>query len=199
MSTLKYDSHYFARLISNVASPPVWMLATAVLAILATPGTSIWIYLLAYAIPVILLPSLYIVYLFNIGQVTDLHMKRREERIRPMMVSIACSLIALVGLFYSLAPRFLVLVAAAITCQLIGFILITTFWKVSLHTTAAVTCIIMAYWFNSTLAYLLLPLLGLVVWARIRLQYHTVGQVAGGILLGTGTLGMALLLFASEI
>ena len=195
MSTLRLNGEWIANFISNVASPPVWLLGTAVFTALATQQANAWLYVLIYSIPVILFSTLFIFILYYQGIISDLHVKSREERVKPMFAIAAASIVSSIGLSFSNAPSFLILVAAAISAQLLGVALLTTFWKVSLHTTTASACIIMAYWFSPWLGLLLIPILIAVVWARMFLNYHTTAQVSGGIFLSLGTLGLGLLLF----
>ncbi|MEM7336179.1 MAG: hypothetical protein AAF490_29125 [Chloroflexota bacterium] len=196
MSTSRLDYQWLANFISNVASPPVWMMGTAVFAALATAQANAWLYILIYSLPVILLSTAFIFILYYQGIISDLHVKSREERVKPMFAIAFASILSSIGLSFSNAPSFLVLVAIAISAQLLGVALLTTFWKVSLHATTASACIIMAYWFSPWLGLLLIPILIAVVWARLWLQYHTPGQIAGGIVLSLVTLGLGLLLFA---
>lgn len=192
----KLDSDYMAKVISNVGSPPVWMLGTAVFTTLATQNQSAWVYLMWYALPIILLPTLYTVYLFKIGSISDLHIKKREERIKPMFATMLATLGATIGLNFTDAPVFIVLIAIAISCQMIGMALLTLSWKISLHSTSATTCVIMGYWLNPVVGLVLFPLLIAVIWARLHLKYHTIGQIAGGIILSTATVGTALYIFS---
>ncbi len=195
MSTTRIDAKWIANLVSNIASPPVWMMGTAVFAALATRQANAWLYILIYALPVILFSTLFIVFLYRQGIISDLHVKSREERVKPMFAIALSSVLSTIGLAFSNAPSFLILVAIAISAQLLGVALLTTFWKVSLHTTTATACIIMAYWFSPWIGLLLIPILIAVVWARLRLQYHDPAQISGGILLSLFTLGLGLLLF----
>lgn len=184
---------YWAHVISNVASPPVWMLGTAVLTMLAAPEPNAWVYLVAYAMPTILIPTFYIIYLYRTGKLSDLHVKKREERVKPMIVIAISAALSFFVLLFTSPPTIIAAVGLTMTAQFIGIALITIFWKVSLHTTSAATCVLMAYWVFPWLGLLLFPVLIAVIWARIKLTYHTYGQVAGGLLLGSSTLGTALI------
>lgn len=195
MSTKLSGSDYWAAFISNVASPPVWLLATAVLATLSVNLPEAWLYLLLYVLPIVLLATLYILLLWQKGIITDLHLRRREERVRPMIAIALATLLSTLVFFFTPAPRFLVLVALAVMFQLVCVALLTTFWKVSLHTTTATACVIMAYWFDPLVCLLLVPVLTAVIWARLHLRYHTPGQIVGGMALAAGTIGVALLFF----
>ncbi len=191
----RIDLQWIANFISNVASPPVWSLGTAVFPALATQKANAWLYILIYALPVILFSTLFTFILYQQGIISDLHIKSRKERIKPVFAIALSSALSTIGLSFSRAPGFLVLVAIALSIQLAGVALLTIFWKVSLHTTTATACIIMAYWFSPLVGILLIPLLIAVMWARLRLQYHNVAQIAGGIILSLGTLGLGLLIF----
>ena len=65
------------------------------------------------------LPTLYIVYLYRQGRVSDPHLNVRSERFRPLVAALLTSPLSL-GLLYSAsAPRLLVLLAALNLIQLV--------------------------------------------------------------------------------
>jgi hypothetical protein len=115
---------------------------------------------------------------------TDRHMRVRQQRPVPFLAAIASFLAGLALLVAMGAPRQLVaLVVAMLTC-LAAALLVTLWWKLSLHTAAASgTAAILVLSFGPLLI-LALPAVGLVAWTRIRLGDHTLAQTLAGAALG---------------
>jgi membrane-associated phospholipid phosphatase len=129
-------------------------------------------------------PTLYVVWLLHRGEVTDFHLRVREQRIKPLTLTVITTLGAWLMLIVNHAPYLLVSVATAGMAIILLLLLVTSRWKISGHTTAI-----------SGLAMLCCVLLGpaatpvalgvpLVAWARVRLHRHTVAQTIAGAALG---------------
>jgi hypothetical protein len=115
---------------------------------------------------------------------TDRHVRVRQQRPVPFLAAIASFLAGLALLVALGAPQPLIaLVVAMLTC-LAATMLVTLWWKLSLHTAAASgTVAILVLTFGPRLI-LALPMVALVVWSRIRLGDHTLAQTAAGAALG---------------
>jgi hypothetical protein len=115
---------------------------------------------------------------------TDRHVRVRQQRPVPFLAAIASFLAGLALLVTLGAPRQVVaLVVAMLTC-LAATLVVTLWWKLSLHTAAASgTVAILVLTFGATLL-LALPMIALVAWARIRLGEHTPAQTLAGAALG---------------
>ena len=120
------------------------------------------------------------------GKDLDLELNRRADRVLPLGMTIAG--VAVVGLvmwrWKGIGSHVYTDVAAAVCFAV--FWVITTRWKVSLHS-LAVSLVLSALFFLLDVgpAYLpLLLLLPLVVWARLHLRFHDLGQTLVGILIG---------------
>lgn len=93
----------------------------------------------------------------------------------------------ILGLLYGFdAPRAVTALVTAMLAVLLALLAITFFWKVSVHSavaSAAVAVAVLTSVFGpGTLV--LVPLVALIAWSRVRLRCHTVGQVAVGALVG---------------
>jgi hypothetical protein len=186
----------WARLVSNVLSPPViWGFLAFPIAFrdAASPDEAL-LWALTYCLMVCVLPAVYIGFMVWRGHITDLHMEVRKQRIRPFLVSLigtglAWGLLRLMG-----APPLLPLFAVVSFVLLGTMLLVTTVWQISMHAmsiTVAVVATGALYGLGPAL--LVSPLIPVVGIARLKLHRHTLAEVIAGGLLGAGV--TALLLF----
>jgi membrane-associated phospholipid phosphatase len=118
------------------------------------------------------------------GRFTDHHVGVRQQRALPMLMGIASVLIGLGLLVVFRAPRQLVALVAAMTVGLSVSLLVTLWWKVSVHTAvAAGAAVVLVLVFGPALL-AVWPLVGLIGWSRVTLGDHTPAQVVVGALLG---------------
>lgn len=130
------------------------------------------------------LPTLYIVYLYHRGRVSDPHLNVRSERFRPLVAALLTSSLSL-GLLYSIsAPRLLVLLAALNLIQLVLFLGITLRWKISAHCTAVASLAVLGFYLLGLTCSWLLAVVPVMAWARIYLGCHTPAQTMAGAILG---------------
>jgi hypothetical protein len=115
---------------------------------------------------------------------TDRHVRIRQQRPVPFLAAIASFLAGLALLVALGAPRQLVaLVVAMLTC-LAATLLVTLWWKLSLHTVAASGTVAVLVLTFGPLLIVAVPVVGLVAWSRIRLDDHTLAQTLAGAALG---------------
>jgi hypothetical protein len=142
-----------------------------------------------------LIPFAYIIRGVRRRRFTDHHVSVREHRPVVLVVGITSVLIG-IGLLVVLgAPRDLVALVGAMAIGLISSLLVTLFWKISVH--AAVTAgavVVLILVFGPSLAWLGL-VVALVAWARVAIGDHTPAQAMAGILLGATVAGTAFPLF----
>ncbi|MEX1051852.1 MAG: hypothetical protein WEC83_00475 [Patescibacteria group bacterium] len=127
----------------------------------------------------------------------DIDITKREDRIVPLMLA---SLGALFG-GYLIATRLqndnLLLMSNILVAMLVSLTIITSQWKISLHsaTYAALTTLLTIF----AAPYFAVLYVGLLAigWARITLRQHTMAQVIGGSLIGVGITTAITLLFRS--
>lgn len=178
--------HRFARLATEVLSPiPV---AGVLLIVVAIQSASSVVLGIEWALLGVLftsvLPFTYLSWAVGRQQLTDRHVKLREQRPRTLLVGIGLVIIGLVLLAVLGAPRPVIALLAAIIAGLVIALAVTLVWKISLHAAgAAGTVVILALVFGPVwLA--LSPLVGLVGWARVELGDHTTTQVSAGAVIG---------------
>ena len=135
---------------------------------------------LLYLIFSMIIPSIYIHTLFRKKVINDLHIPDKEDRIKPLIITIVSNVAGLSILYVLKAPLFLKAMSLIIIISTFVLGTITYFWKVSMHT-AWITFIVVT--FNvlfGKLMLLLVPLIPIVGWARVRIKRHTVNQVISG-------------------
>jgi membrane-associated phospholipid phosphatase len=140
-------------------------------------------------------PTLYIVWLVQRGEVSDLHLRVRAERIRPLLVSLATGAASLAVLHFAGAPRLFVLLAALNLVQLAIFLCITLRWKISAHCAAAAGLTVLGWNLLGDGGAFIAPIVPLIAWARVYLSRHTPSQTVAGTALGTGLWIAALLVY----
>ncbi|MFA5926614.1 MAG: hypothetical protein WCT32_02005 [Patescibacteria group bacterium] len=134
----------------------------------------------------IIIPLAYIFREVRAGRISDMHIRIREQRIKPFLVSIGSTLMLLV-IYYTLGvPRELLAMLAAILANGIIFLFITRYWKASIHLAALAGTITMTSLLVDQKITLIFVLLPIVAWARMRRNRHTLWQTAVGSLISLG-------------
>lgn len=177
----------FARIYSNVISPPV-MFAVVGLAfgLYELPGWTGFLWAAVYGLLVSLAPILVVVYLLQTGRIAELHMSNTRERSIPYL-----SAVLFAGIAYGLiagfnGPELLRCLALFNVIELTFLAIINHFWLISLHTTGAMATAVLIIFVFDWLAGLLvgIPLILSVCWVRLFLKRHSLAQVIAGLLLG---------------
>jgi membrane-associated phospholipid phosphatase len=114
---------------------------------------------------------------------TDMDVSKREQRPLLFFLSIVCSTLYLLTLFALQAPYLLIIVTSGVILGIIVLSIINRHVKASIHVATLMSLVLTialgygGYW------YLLLLLVPLVGWARLRTKRHTLTEtIAGGIL-----------------
>ena len=130
-----------------------------------------------------LIPFVSFWYLVKKGKISSFEHEKREERPVIYAAITVCWLIASFILYVLNAPMPILLLILASAIIGIGFTLITTRWKISIHTALFTTFTLWAILiFGWQASWLIIPLV-LVMWARHKLKYHTIRQLLAGIVL----------------
>ena len=184
---VQYETHLWAHIVSLIISPPlvwtVWVLAVTVPP--ASDRGAALIFAGLFALSVCILPMCFVAYMVRIGKIGDMHMRQSSERYVPYSIAIvAGSLNLLIALHFEASPV-IALVTLVSIIELSIILLGTFFSHISLHA-MAITSIVAAtaivYDLGAALAYV--PLLLLVVLARLVLKRHTPLQIMQGTLIG---------------
>jgi len=127
-------------------------------------------------------PYLYIWFLYKKKKINDMHISEKEDRIKPLVVSCISYIIFFIILYVLEGPLFLKSIFAVIIVSTIILTIITYFWKICLHASGITFMVITFNILFGKWMLLMIPLIPLIGWARVRIKKHTVGQV----ILGTG-------------
>lgn len=179
-----------ARLFSNVVSPPV-MFAVLGLALALHAADTIWAGLAwaaVYGFFVALAPILFVLQLLQRGRIVELHMSDTRERHLPYLVAVLMSLLVLALILLLDGPALLFCLSLFNVITLVVLGIVNVRWLVSFHATAVSAFVtIVGLVFGPVTGLLLSPVVPLVVMVRLYLRRHTVAQMIGGLLLGTGS------------
>lgn len=138
----------------------------------------------------IAIPFAFILWGVRRQRFTDHHIRLREQRPQALAVGIASGLVGLLLLVVLGAPRELIALVVAMAAGLVIALLITFFWKMSIHVASVAGAIaVLVLVFGPPLV-VLVPLLALVGWARVQLNDHTPAQVAIGAAVGASVAGV---------
>jgi len=183
----------FAYVVSQVGSPPVLTsLAAAVTASVLSTSRA-WAWAGVYVSIAILTPLLYLVWLVRRGQVTDLDVQLRRQRIGPLVFTSVCAGVAWLVLVLGAAPSLMVTLGSAVLLEMVVIFAITLCWKISVHSAAAAGVSTLVWSLLGTPLPLLIAV-PLIAWSRVRLGRHTLAQTIAGALLGTAVFTTAFFL-----
>jgi membrane-associated phospholipid phosphatase len=127
----------------------------------------------------------------------DIDITKREDRIVPLMLASLGALFGSYLVFSRLNNQNLYLMSVILVALLVSITIITSQWKISLHSTTFTALTTLLVTFGSPYFAFLYLLLFFVGWARVYLKQHSLAQVTVGAALGT-TLTVAMtLLFRS--
>lgn len=173
----------FAALISYFFSPPLLLIASIYLYLVGhgfTVNEALTRTALMTAFTVIPFLAILIV-MKRKGYISDYDLRKREERPLAMLFALACTLVAVV-LVYFTGPPLLLNIALVFFVWIALFSTITLFWKISAHSAAATLFTLVALP-QSKVQVLGIVMIALVCWSRIYRKNHTLYQVVGGFFL----------------
>ena len=173
-----------AQLISQIGSPPLITLTGA--AFLFFTASMSWLPFIAFVFFSVLLPLGFVVWLLQKGVIGDMHMQHRRDRIKPLIATCLCNAVGLVLLSQFNGAEILVQFAQVQCVIAILFLLITPWFKISLHSASA--AVLFALMIQLT-PHVLPPamMLMFICWSRVFLKRHTPLQVFAGCVLGSLT------------
>jgi membrane-associated phospholipid phosphatase len=182
--------------IKQIGSPPVTAIVGFVLVGFLLSTATAWLWVLCYGLLTVAVPSLYVLVLYQRGMVSDIHLRIRTERIRPIFVTLAAAVTVWILLAAGDGPALLIALAGANAAQTVLFFAITLRWKISAHTASAATLAVLAAWGLVSIAAIPIVLsVPLIAWSRVRLEDHTPAQTVVGAVLGSLIFTIALLFY----
>ena len=183
----KLPNYTWARAVSDLVSPPVvWALLVIPVALqYSRTPTEALLWSALYSLFICGIPIGFVAYMVKIGRISDIHMKERRERLRPLLLTIICTIIVWWLLRTWNAPPALPLLALISLIQITIIALITMVWQISMHMMSiAGATIATGIIFSVGAGLLLVPLVPLVGAARLKLKRHTPAQVIAGTIIG---------------
>ena len=180
----------FARVYSNVVSPPTMFAVLGIaVALYERPGWDGLLWGVGYGLMVSLAPILFVLYLLQTGRIAELHMSNTKERFMPYVSAVFCTTVMLVIAWWWQGPALLFGVLVFNLIELIALMLITLYWLISMHTTAAMATAVWIFliwgnWWGMAIGF---PLIFSVSYVRLFLRRHTMSQVLAGLALGAMT------------
>ncbi len=184
------DESLWAHAVSLLLSPPVvwaiWVYATSLLR--SSNRSSALGFASLFVLSICVAPMLFVAYKVRNGKISDMHMRESNERYIPYSIAIVAGMATgIVYLNYDAGPV-LLMVALVSIVELTIMLAATFYMKVSLHA-MAMSSIISAttLLFGFAQALFFVPVLLLVVLARLVLRRHTTLQIMVGVLIGVLT------------
>ncbi len=171
------------------------LLVIAVLAVVAAKfSASLW-WAAAWSVMAALfcvgVPYFVLMLLIGKGHVLDRHVVIREQRRWPLLAALASVVIGLSLLAWLGAPRSVVALVAAMLAGLAAMTTVSHWYKASFHlAVAGGVAVILGLVLGWLSAVVLLPVLAIIGWARLRAGRHTVGQTVAGFLVGALAAGV---------
>lgn len=138
----------------------------------------------------IFLPYLYVLRGVRRRRLSDRHVRVRAQRPLVLLIGVTSIVVVLTLLVIGGAPRELVALVAAMLIGLAASLLVTLVWKISIHTAVVAGAIVILVLVFGPLLLVLVPLVGVVGWARVELRDHSLAQVMAGSGLGAVVAGV---------
>lgn len=158
------------------------------------PAQTFWTFAIG-GMGFVLMPGFYLAHLVKTGRVASMEVRSRQDRTGPMLVGMAGLSLVVAGLYFVVGEPLLTWLTMFQVGTGVLVILITRFWKISIHQIGITGPIVL---FAGLGALPLLPnlvvgtaLIALVGWSRIYLKAHTPAQVVAGTLLGAVTASLS--------
>jgi membrane-associated phospholipid phosphatase len=189
---MRWDER-FARLVSDLLCPPVTITLGLIMVVLSSNDPTAWWWALITIGITIVIPVLYIAWKVHTGAISDFHIPIRSQRIRPMLLTVACALLTWGILWLGHAPSLLLSLITFGLIQAVIMLFVTLYWKISGHSAAIAGFSLLAIRLWGHNLWPVLLLIPLVAWARVRIRRHTLAQTIAGTLMGISYISLAFL------
>lgn len=181
-----------ANVLSQVACPPILAVVMIALAAAAAERPGAWRYASLYVVLAIAMPLVYLVWLVRRGIVSDLDVKVREERWRPLLAALGGMALSTLLFWLTDAPREMSAVCAGLWLYTLLAFVITLRWKISMHSAAMAATATLIWILAGRVIVPVAAGIPIIAWARIRLNRHTPAQTVAGAALGGLVMAAAL-------
>ncbi len=181
------EEHFWAQVVSLLVSPPlVWAIwVYAITFATAANRSSALVFASLFVFSICAAPILFVAYMVRIGKIGDLHMPHSRERFIPYSLAIVAGVLSEVIFIHFEAEPILILVTLVSIVELSLMLVGTIFNHISLHAMAMASIIsATTIMFGLSRGLAFLPVLLLVILARLVLKRHTPVQIVAGTLIG---------------
>lgn len=154
------------------------------------------------------IPLLYLVLAVYRGEIETLEVRTREHRFRPLMVGIVAYALGVLVLFLTVdtARSLITLLAVIYPVNGVLVTLITLRWKISVHMSGLAGFVASLFYLYTmqvgsdkvvpgSVLFMLIALIPILMWARVRSGAHTFAETVGGTLFGLCMVWLQLSLF----
>lgn len=191
--TARREMRRIARAITEIFAPfPMGSVALTVVAFHSSPSIGAALkWEGSTLLLVALLPLTYLLRQMRHGNVTDYHVRQREQRLPVFAVFLVSWLVALLVLVRLGAPRELVALIGTGVSALVVMGTITPVWKISMHSgvVAGLTTVFALLFGIRVLVFV--PFIPVIGWSRVMVGDHTPPQVVAGMMIGAAVSGIA--------
>lgn len=136
-----------------------------------------------------LIPLAYIIRGVRRQRLSDHHVGVREQRPLVLLFGIGSVLVGVAALLFLGAPREIVALVGAMAVGLLSSMLVTLFWKISVHSAVIAGTMVTLILVFGPLLFSFGLVVALVAWARVEIGDHTPAQVITGVALGAAVAG----------
>ncbi len=129
----------------------------------------------------VLIPFLYVFFLYRKRRIKSMHIPLRRNRIKPLAIACISYSAGLLVLYLLDGPSFLKSIFAISAISTTILTIITYYWKISLHTSYITFVVITFHILFGKWMFPLILLVPTIGWARIKIKKHTISQVVLGV------------------
>ncbi len=153
-----------------------------------------------FIIAVIIIPLIMVLAFQSLGLISSLMMEKKRERVLPLLVLTISSLSTYIFLRTGgIVPKVVLFFIYSISINAFITSIVSWFWKISTHMVGAggvlayILFVALVYWIDMDLIFApLVLIIGLIAFARLYLQKHSLSEVYVGFLQGFSVTGASL-------
>jgi len=181
-------SNKTAKIISSLFDPPVLAIIILFVSIIKSPMNQLETFFWSMSVVVLngLIPLLFLFYFNKKGYIFDGKLDStdtRRNRIPMLVIFLIAVTIEFLGLYFTrqYQPLMAVFTGGIISIALV--IVITYYWKISLHAAMITFFVMMGIYLFGWNLWPIILLIPIVMWSRLVLKRHTIWQLLAGMIL----------------
>jgi membrane-associated phospholipid phosphatase len=176
--------NYIAKFVSSITHPPLVSIPVFIIMNYLLLGSSnfinVTIICLIFGAFLPIITSLILIKKMD----TDIDITDRTKRTLPLFFAVCSYFIGFIVLYIVQAPSITTILMFIYSSNTLIILFINLYWKISIHAMGVAgptAAFIYAFGFPGLIIGLLIPF---VMWSRVKLKKHTIGQVIAGTVLG---------------